>query len=652
MLLIGLVAVLAAFQYRWLGQISEAEREQLRRSFTQRAREFADAFDLEIGRAYATLQLSQAEVAARDWTSFATAVDTWQSTATFPQMVRGIYLAEPMGEDVGLRQYDHAAREFARQPTDWPNDLEPVRRQLVASAEPVRPTLGDVDTLQVAPVRDSAARLVTIALGSVNSEVPALIVPLTPGPMERVRASSTAGSSDGVVAAQTGAAPERSTFVWLERRGSHVIVVLDAAHMREAVLPTLAATHFPEPGDDTYRFEIRSIDGSRVYSGGLAEHATISPDDADVTVSLLTLRPDLVRGLVVERSRTTPVAGLPLTEPQSEPGAPALPVEGRMSVVIMTEAQGGRAQPARGSTSRIRVARPAWSLVLQHGAGSLDAAVSQARRRNLTLSFGILAILSLGMALVVINARRSEQLAARQMEFVATVSHELRTPLTVIRSAAQNLSAGVVADAAHTRRYGELIDGEGRRLSDMVEQVLDYAGLTGNRALRLTQLTDAGALVNDAVTSCRPVVEQAGCATEVSVEDGLFVMADQDALRRAVQNLVTNAAKHAADGRWVGVTAQAGPDEASPEVIITVTDRGRGIPAAELPHVFDAFYRGRYAVDQQVRGNGLGLNLVKRIIEAHGGRVTVQSEPMSGAVFTIRLPAASGAAAAGGEWRA
>jgi len=75
------------------------------------------------------------------------------------------------------------------------------------------------------------------------------------------------------------------------------------------------------------------------------------------------------------------------------------------------------------------------------------------------------------MVLVVVNARRAEQLAGKQMEFVATVSHELRTPLTVIRSAAQNLSAGVVADVAQTQRYGELIDAEGRRLTDMVEQV-------------------------------------------------------------------------------------------------------------------------------------------------------------------------------------
>src|SRR5439155_17992756 len=122
-----------------------------------------------------------------------------------------------------------------------------------------------------------------------------------------------------------------------------------------------------------------------------------------------------------------------------------------------------------------------WQLVLQHPAGSLEAAVGQARRRNLTLSFGILALLCVSVGLIVVNAQRSQRLAGQQMDFVATVSHELRTPLAVIRSAAQNLSAGVVHEPAQAKRYGELLEGEGRRLTDMIEQVVDYAGLSGNK---------------------------------------------------------------------------------------------------------------------------------------------------------------------------
>jgi signal transduction histidine kinase len=647
-LLVGLVAVLATLQYRWLGQVSEAEREQLRRSLNQRAREFADEFDFEISRAYATLQLAQGTVAARDWTAFASAVDKWNTTAKFPQTVRGIYLAEAAADQVTLRAYDHATRSFQDQPgTDWPRHLEPVRRQLTATRESGTPPLLGPEVMRFENVRETPGRVFTIAMGAtLNVEVPALIVPVSSATMDRVPAPGAAGpSAQATPSSHEAGVASRGTFVWLQQRNAHVIVELDGDYLRQTVLPALAAKHFPEPGPGSYRLAVLSPDGSTLFAGGLAETSALEPGNADVVVSLMTFRIDLAWGLMPGGATNTMVRRTPAPEGESRRGGSPATFETRMSIVGVGGVQGDKGSSTiTAASGQVRLARQGWRLVLQHGAGSLDAAVAKARQRNLALSFGILAVLSAGIALVVINARRSEQLAARQMEFVATVSHELRTPLTVIRSAAQNLSAGVVADPGQTRRYGALIEGEGQRLTDMVEQVLDYAGLTGNRALRLTQVTDAGALVNDVMASCQPVVEQAGCAAEVSVDEGLMVMADQDALRRAVQNLVTNALKHASDGRWIGVMARTGGDDRRAEVVIAISDRGRGIPAHELPHIFDAFYRGRHAIDQQVRGNGLGLNLVKRIVEAHGGRVSVRSASGEGSTFTITLPAVTGEA--------
>jgi signal transduction histidine kinase len=229
------------------------------------------------------------------------------------------------------------------------------------------------------------------------------------------------------------------------------------------------------------------------------------------------------------------------------------------------------------------------------------------------------------------------------MDFVATVSHELRTPLTVIRSAAQNLSAGVVSDPAQAKQYGDLIEAEGRRLTDMVEQVLEYAGLSGNRTLSRTHAVDAGAIAREVVESSAALfdVERVEIALDIA-EPMPPVLADEHALRRALQNLVTNAFKYGADGRWIGVSVtSAKARSGANEVHLSVTDRGRGIDPGDLPHIFEAFYRGRYAVDRQIHGNGLGLSLVKRIAEAHGGRVTVESTPGQGATFTIHLPAAS-----------
>jgi signal transduction histidine kinase len=282
-----------------------------------------------------------------------------------------------------------------------------------------------------------------------------------------------------------------------------------------------------------------------------------------------------------------------------------------------------------------------WRILLQHQAGSLDAAVAAVRRRNLWLSFGILGVLVTSVGLIVMNARRSERLAAQQMDFVATVSHELRTPLAVIRSAAQNLSAGVINDATQARRYGDLIEGEGRRLTEMVEQVLEYAGVNGNQRGVTARAVNVTALVDDVVASCEPLLQAERFDVTVDVPADLpAILADADAIRRVLHNLVNNALKYAADGRWIGISARTGTSRSGKEVQIAVTDRGRGIAPQDLAHIFEPFYRGQNAVERQIHGSGLGLSLVRRIAEAHRGRVTVTSQHGVGSTFTLHLPVA------------
>src|SRR5207302_6342536 len=113
-----------------------------------------------------------------------------------------------------------------------------------------------------------------------------------------------------------------------------------------------------------------------------------------------------------------------------------------------------------------------------HRQGSLDAIVTKSRRRNMAISIGVLGLLGASFLIVIASAQRERRLARQQMAFVAAVSHELRTPLAVICSAAENLSDGVVADGAQVKKYGSLIQTEGRRLGDMVERVMAFAGMT------------------------------------------------------------------------------------------------------------------------------------------------------------------------------
>lgn len=420
---------------------------------------------------------------------------------------------------------------------------------------------------------------------------------------------------------------------------SHLIVALDKEKLTTEMLPAIASAHFAEAGSDRSRVSILDASSMPVLSRGLAGNESIEPGRADAAAAFFTLRASLHRE-----------AGVRWTVPRAGAGAEAKsfvsvePLAGvsRYSMLIESRstAASGAVTAAAGTALGIAAGTGTWRILLQHPAGSLDAAVGQVRRRNLWLSFGILGVLVSSVGLIVMNARRAERLAAQQMDFVATVSHELRTPLAVIRSAAQNLSAGVVHDPSQARRYGDLIESEGRRLTDMVEQVLEYAGLAGNRKNIAARPVDVGSLVDDVVNLSSALPEAEGIEFETSIPEDLpLVIGNMDGLRRALQNLVGNALKYGTDGRWIGIAAARATSRGRDEVQITVSDRGRGIDPADLDHIFEPFYRGRDAMDRQIHGNGLGLNLVQRIVQAQDGRVTVKSAPGEGATFTLHLPA-------------
>jgi signal transduction histidine kinase len=246
------------------------------------------------------------------------------------------------------------------------------------------------------------------------------------------------------------------------------------------------------------------------------------------------------------------------------------------------------------------------------------------------------------MSLLVLATRRAQRLAKQQMEFVAAVSHELRTPLAVIRSAAENLADGVVHDEARIRRYGEVMRTEGRRLTDMVEQILEFAGIqSGQRGFALRPV-GVGPLVGDIVSASAPLIETAGLVVEFDMSDDLPpVLGDEPALRRVFQNLIDNAIKYGASGQSIRISAR----QSGGEVSVTVADRGIGIDTADHTRIFEPFYRAADVVAAQVQGAGLGLSLVQRIVAAHGGRVTLKSAPREGSAFTVHLPAAAGFAA-------
>ena len=262
--------------------------------------------------------------------------------------------------------------------------------------------------------------------------------------------------------------------------------------------------------------------------------------------------------------------------------------------------------------------------------------MSRSRRRNLAISLGVLGLLAAALLLVFAAARRQRRLARQQMEFVASVSHELRTPLAVICSAGENLADGVVADSAQVRTYGSLIETEGRRLGDMVERVMEFAGISSGAAIRTRAAVDVAQVIADAVQGVSADAKARDVTVTVHANGALpAVTGDAAALRSAVQNIVGNAVKYSAKGGLVEVGARAGDGG----VEIRVADRGLGIDAADLRHIFEPFYRGRRAVDAQIRGTGVGLSVVRHVIGSHNGTIAVDSHVGEGTTITVKLPA-------------
>lgn len=176
--------------------------------------------------------------------------------------------------------------------------------------------------------------------------------------------------------------------------------------------------------------------------------------------------------------------------------------------------------------------------------------------------------------------------------------------------------------------------------------MLQFAGIQAGRASGHRVIVSPVEIVEDALAASGPAIADAGATLERDIFPDLpAVLAEPAALRSALQNLVGNAIKYGGPTPWVRVSAREARTRRGREVRILVEDRGLGIPPVDLPHVFEPFYRGTEAQSQQIHGNGLGLSIVRSIVEAHGGQVTVTSTPGKGSAFAIHLPAAQDEAA-------
>jgi len=269
-----------------------------------------------------------------------------------------------------------------------------------------------------------------------------------------------------------------------------------------------------------------------------------------------------------------------------------------------------------------------------------DMTEEQWSRRNFitNLSFSVLTALVLigGIVMALLAASRAMKLSQMKADFVSNVSHELRTPLASIRVFGEFLKLGRVKEPDKIQEYGEYIETESRRLTQLINNILDFSKIESGQKTYHFEQTDVGYVLADTLKTFEVVLEQNGFTVNLERPSRTLpqVVIDPEAIAQAFINLLDNAVKYSGDSKEIKVRLAEQDDF----VIISVIDHGIGIACEEREKVFEKFYRVGNCLVHDVKGSGLGLSIVKHIVEAHHGKVTVESEIGRGSAFIIHLP--------------
>lgn len=281
---------------------------------------------------------------------------------------------------------------------------------------------------------------------------------------------------------------------------------------------------------------------------------------------------------------------------------------------------------------------------------SIEPSAEYAReQRNIvvgqTVAYLGLTLVSLGTMLAAMwslsrVARREINLADLKSNFVADVSHELKTPLALIRLYGETLMSGRVTSEDRRNEYYAVITRESTRLTNLINNILDFSRIdAGKKEYRLEEV-DVGEVVRETFEAYRAELDDKGFERRLQIAGSLpRVSADRDAIAQAVLNLLSNAVKYSDDDRFVGVEVRADTRRDVEGVLISVEDRGIGIRPEDRAHLFEGFYRAPDGRVRQRSGTGLGLSVVKHIVDAHHGTLDVESRLVRGSKFTIFLPA-------------
>lgn len=613
--LLALLSVLAFLQYRWLGQISDGEREQMQRRLDADTQRFAEDFNREIQSAYFNFQLNAEVWKNKNWNDFNERYKFWREKTVYKDLIKDFYFVR-FDERRTVLKYDQATQSFENA------RITAKFEKLVTALKPegiLKPVEANLPALLM-PVHDAEGKLDKILIRTtrqVNAEN-------VPPPME------------------------------ITQKFGVLILELDENVIKNQLLPDLVKKYFSESENANYDLAVINKENQAVFQ-------TQNITATDASAKLFNLSTDnfiffanreVISSIEGEKRQSMVFSRV---ESRSESVSPANRTQIRIEKSGNTEVADKVMQTIPDSNKeRIEMtvktnARPkittfegnssnndaVWTLNVQHNAGSLENFITNARYKNLAVSFGILALLAVSIILIFVSSQRAKLFAQRQVDFVSSVSHEFRTPLAVIYSAGENLADGVAKEEVQVSRYGNLIKGEGKKLSKMVEQILDFAGASSGKKKYDLREQNISRIIAETLNECQPLLEEKGFEIETEIAENLpKINADKAALSGAIQNLIANSIKYSNGSRWLKVSAKNGDNQ----IKIVVEDKGIGIGKSDLKHIFEPFYRAKSVVDEQIHGNGLGLSLVKQTVEAHGGKILVKSEVGKGSTFIVQLP--------------
>ena len=592
--LLALLGLLAFLQYRWLGQISDGERERLSRTVKSDTGRFAEDFNREIQNAYFNFQINSKTWREKNWKEFNERYEFYKEKNQYPGLVKEIYFVE-LGENPALFKYQKDAKEFSA--TEWNGELADLRSKFSEKN-----------------------------INAINEEIPALFMPVMQEPQKLEKVVIRTQNTE-VIRGVPPIVPEKFGYLVIE---------LDKSVIENQIFPALAKKYFSQNESADYKLAVVDKNYQTIFQTG-------DVAAADASAKLFNLSPDkflffsnreILPKISGEQGKSVIYGKI-----QSQTTTQVLKSRNENTVdvqVFSSERNSEESKP------RINIFESqndnidgVWTLNVQHSAGSLEQFIANTRYKNLGVSFGILSLLAVSMILIFISSQRAKLFAQRQVDFVSSVSHEFRTPLAVIYSAGENLSDGVIRDETKIANYGNLIKREGKKLSGMVEQILEFAGAKSGKRKYDFQPVEVGKIIEEAVAECQPLIAENEFTLETEIAENLpKVSADKNALVQAFQNLIANSVKYSDGEKFIKILARNGDGK----VKISVEDKGIGIEKNELRKIFEPFYRSKKATDAQIHGNGLGLSLVKQIIDAHGGKISVESESGNGSQFTIELP--------------